>query len=101
MPYETVGYEVSDHIATITLNRPERLNAFSRLLSGELIGALHRANDDGEVRAVIVTGAGRAFSAGLDLQERQLGQVPEPPDTEAGEAEQQDVHYVFEQIACH
>jgi enoyl-CoA hydratase/carnithine racemase len=67
MTYETIHYQVEDHIATITLNRPDRLNAFNHQVQTDLIGALDRIDADDEVRAVIVTGAGRAFCAGADL----------------------------------
>ncbi|HEU5158043.1 MAG TPA: enoyl-CoA hydratase-related protein [Streptosporangiaceae bacterium] len=67
MPYAEIEYEVVDRIATITLNRPERLNAFTLVMRGELIDAFDRADADDDVRAVVVTGAGRAFCAGADL----------------------------------
>ncbi len=67
MSYEHIKYEVSDRILTITLNRPKKLNAFTGVMQGELIEAFDRADEDDEVRAVIVTGAGRGFCAGADL----------------------------------
>ena len=67
MAYETILYEVSDNILTVTLNRPDRLNAFTFGMMRELIEAFDRADADDEVRAIIVTGAGRAFCAGADL----------------------------------
>ena len=67
MAYNTIIYEVADNILTITLNRPERLNAFTREMQTEMIDALDRADADDEVRAIIVTGAGRGFCAGADL----------------------------------
>ena len=66
-PFETLLYEVEDGLAQITLNRPERLNAFTGRMRQELIAALDRVDADDGVRAVIVTGAGRAFCAGADL----------------------------------
>ena len=60
-------YEVTDGVATITFNRPEKLNAFTREMVHSMIELLDRADADDEVRAVIVTGAGRAFCAGADL----------------------------------
>jgi enoyl-CoA hydratase/carnithine racemase len=65
--FETIRYEVADNILTITLNRPDKLNAFNRTMRDELITAFGHADADDEVRAVIVTGAGRAFCAGADL----------------------------------
>jgi enoyl-CoA hydratase/carnithine racemase len=67
MPY--VDYEKKDHIARITLNRPERLNAFGRELSGQLREAEIRFAEDDDAWACIYTGTGRAFSAGRDLKE--------------------------------
>jgi enoyl-CoA hydratase/carnithine racemase len=67
MPFETILYEVSEQILTITLNRPDKLNAFNATMMRELIEAFDAADKDDEVRAVIVTGAGRAFCAGADL----------------------------------
>lgn len=59
--------DLSDRILTITLNRPARLNAFTQTMARELLGTFDRADDDDEVRVVIVTGAGRGFCAGADL----------------------------------
>jgi enoyl-CoA hydratase/carnithine racemase len=59
--------EVADNVLTITLNRPERLNAWTGQMGGELMAAFDRADADDEVRVVIVTGAGRGFCAGADL----------------------------------
>ncbi len=69
--YETVGYDRSDRVATLTLTRPDALNSFNRQLKEELLAALRAAERDRTVRVVILTGAGRAFSAGQDLRERQ------------------------------
>jgi enoyl-CoA hydratase/carnithine racemase len=69
MEFETIGYEVAEGVLTITLQRPERLNAFTEAMGAELIEAFERADRDDEVRAVIVTGAGRGFCAGMDLGE--------------------------------
>ena len=63
----TLRYEVRDAIATITLHRPDKLNAFTALMRDELIAAFDASDADDAVRAVIVTGAGRAFCAGADL----------------------------------
>ena len=67
MPYETILYEDAEQILTITLNRPEKLNAFNATMQRELIAAFDAADKDDDVRAIIVTGAGRAFCAGADL----------------------------------
>ncbi len=65
----TILYEVSDGIATITLNRPERMNAFTTEMRDDLIDAFNKTDADDAVRAVIITGAGKAFCAGADLSE--------------------------------
>jgi enoyl-CoA hydratase/carnithine racemase len=67
MAYEQIIYEVADNIATITLNRPEKLNAFTGIMMNEMLDAFDKADADDNVRAIIVTGAGRAFCAGADL----------------------------------
>lgn len=67
MAYEQIKYEVQDNILTITLNRPDKLNAFTHTMMAELIDAFDKADADDNVRAIIVTGAGRAFCAGADL----------------------------------
>ena len=67
MAYEQIIYEVADGVATITLNRPEKLNAFTGVMMAEMIDAFDRIDADDAVRCVIVTGAGRAFCAGADL----------------------------------
>lgn len=61
-------YEVDDRIATITLNRPERLNAWTRRMGGEYRHCLARAAGDDGVRVIVVTGAGRGFCAGADTE---------------------------------
>ncbi|MGZ6016412.1 MAG: crotonase/enoyl-CoA hydratase family protein [Phenylobacterium sp.] len=65
--FETLIYAVEDGIATITLNRPEKLNAFNTQMMKDMIAAFDETDRDDAVRAVIVTGAGRAFCAGADL----------------------------------
>jgi enoyl-CoA hydratase/carnithine racemase len=67
MSFQEIRYEVADHVLTITLNRPERLNAFTPTMGRELMEALDRADADDDVRAIIVTGEGRGFCAGADL----------------------------------
>jgi len=65
--FETVIYALADGVATITLNRPERLNAFTDRMRAELIEAIDHTDADDAVGAVVITGAGRAFCAGADL----------------------------------
>src|SRR4051794_15761438 len=67
MAYEHILYDVKDNILTITLNRPDKLNAFTGTMQAELIDAFDRADKDDNVRAIIVTGAGRGFCAGAEL----------------------------------
>ena len=67
MAYDTVLYTVSDRICTIALNRPEKLNAWTRQMHFDLKDAMHTAGADPEVRAIILTGAGRGFCAGADM----------------------------------
>ncbi len=67
MELNTVIYEVKDRIATITLNRPDRMNAWTMEMMAEVIEAFDVADNDDDVRAIIVTGAGKAFCAGADL----------------------------------
>ncbi len=73
-----VEFTVEDHVATILLNRPEKLNAFNEPMSKEIWTAFHRAEDEEDVRAVVLCGAGRAFCAGADLVEM------ESPEAERG-----------------
>ena len=65
----TVLYEVVDHVATITYNRPERLNAINGQMRTDLNGTWERFRDDNDAWVAIVTGAGRAFCAGADLKD--------------------------------
>ncbi|MDB5985056.1 MAG: enoyl-CoA hydratase [Nevskia sp.] len=67
MSYETLDYSVREGILTLTLNRPDHLNAFTVTMANELVAAFGRASREAEVRAIVVTGAGRAFCAGMDL----------------------------------
>jgi enoyl-CoA hydratase/carnithine racemase len=89
MNLQEIRYEVADHVLTITLDRPDRLNAFTPTMQHELIEAFDRADADDEVRAIVVTGEGRAFCAGADLgggggtfdwRERDAGDAPVPRD---------------------
>ena len=85
MEYEAILYDVSERVATITLNRPERMNSFSAELLSEWEDALRRSSEDDGVRAVIVTGAGRAFCGGADLQASGEQDRVLMSDREAGE----------------
>ncbi len=67
MTYNTLNWKLSDGVLTLTLNRPDLLNAFTVEMADELEAAFTRASADDEVRAIVVTGAGRAFCAGMDL----------------------------------
>lgn len=67
MAYENIKYEVVEQILTITLNRPQKLNALTTTMKRELIDAFDRADKEDDVRAIIVTGEGHAFCAGADL----------------------------------
>jgi enoyl-CoA hydratase/carnithine racemase len=67
MTFRTLDLRVDDRIATLTLNRPDQLNAFTVEMANELIAAFQQASEDDGIGAVVVTGAGRAFCAGMDL----------------------------------
>ncbi|HEY0070627.1 MAG TPA: enoyl-CoA hydratase-related protein [Chloroflexia bacterium] len=70
MDYETILYDIDEGVLTITLNRPDVLNAFNRKMTDELQDAFKRAERDSEVRCIVLTGAGGAFSSGEDLKSR-------------------------------
>ncbi|MCP3018346.1 enoyl-CoA hydratase [Cupriavidus basilensis] len=72
MAYEQVKYEVSDLVATITFNRPDRLNALTRIMEAEIREAMQQADRDRDVRAIVLTGAGRGFCAGMDMDELEV-----------------------------
>jgi enoyl-CoA hydratase/carnithine racemase len=85
--FETILYDVADGIATITLNRPDKLNAFTGQMMADMIAAFDASDADDDVRVVIVTGAGRGFCAGADLSAG--GSTfdrsgPQDPEREAG-----------------
>jgi E-phenylitaconyl-CoA hydratase len=78
MSSHTLLFDRTDHVAVITLNRPEVRNAMNRELSGALLEALHRVRAEDDIRVAVITGAGRTFSAGADLKERaQVGRAAE------------------------
>lgn len=76
--YETVRLDVADGVATLTLNRPDRLNSFTVAMHGEVRAALDAADADPSVRCLLLTGAGRGFCAGQDLADRAVA-----PDSDA------------------
>ncbi len=82
MGYEQVLYDIQDGVAVITLNRPDKLNAFTGTMGEELWDAFTRSVADDEVRAIVFTGAGRAFCAGVDL--KALGQPAEGQKISSG-----------------
>lgn len=67
MEYQDIRYQVSNHILTLTLNRPERMNAWTLRMRDEMLDALSRANVDDDIRVIVVTGEGKAFCAGMEL----------------------------------
>ena len=75
MTFQSITYSVADHVAQLTLNRPERLNALHAGALKEINTAMDRAEADADVRVVVVSGAGRAFSSGFDLK-AQMEQAP-------------------------
>ena len=94
MNFEQITTNLTDNVLTITLNRPERLNAWTAQMGSELIKAFDRADEDDEVRAIIVTGAGRGFCAGADLasggetfdyRKRERARVGAPPRDNGGQ----------------
>ncbi len=80
MPYDNILYEVDGPVLTITFNRPDTLNAISPALEAELHGALDQADEDMSIRAIILTGKGRAFSAGYDMAGRHSDEQMGPLD---------------------
>ena len=80
MTYQTILYSVSDGVARLTLNRPERLNSFNAQMHAEVRQALARLESDSTVRVLVITGAGRGFCAGQDLGDRTVAPGGEPVD---------------------
>jgi 2-(1,2-epoxy-1,2-dihydrophenyl)acetyl-CoA isomerase len=81
MSYETIDFSVEDSVAELTLNRPERLNAWNQQLGDELREAILKDAADPSVRAVLITGAGRGFSSGADLKDTlERAEGEQPPD---------------------
>ena len=67
--YNTILFEIKQHVAWITMNRPDKLNAFTFEMSKEMNDALKKAERDSDVRAIVITGAGRAFCSGQDIED--------------------------------
>lgn len=80
MTYETIQFEIADGVATLTLNRPDKLNSFTVQMHGELADAIRKINADDSVRAVLLTGAGRGFCAGQDLGDRAVNSGDTAPN---------------------
>lgn len=81
MDYETILFEAKDHVATITMNRPDKLNACNLKMFQEIDHALSLVEDDEKIRVVVITGAGdRAFSAGVDFEELEFEDLSESTD---------------------
>ena len=77
--YQTIKTEISERIMTITINRPERMNVYNTQMKDELISALDAADRDDEVKVIIVTGEGRAFCAGKDLEQSSTHEIEDIP----------------------
>ena len=77
MDYQQIKYDKKDGILTITLNRPDKLNAFTGQMLSELMDAIDRSDRDDDIRAVVFTGAGRGFCAGADLAEFDFAPGPD------------------------
>src|SRR5580658_2663595 len=84
MPYTDILYDVDDFIATITLNRPDKLNAWTAEMDAEVRAAIESAAADDAVRAIVITGAGRGFCAGADMSRLSRLSAGETPRTIVG-----------------
>ena len=84
MSFENIIYERKGQIAYLTLNRPEKLNALNAELMWEFREAMAVVSEDTEVRALIITGAGRAFSSGIDIQRNNHATDPSAGTADAG-----------------
>lgn len=80
MPYETILFEIREAVACITLNRPEKLNAFTARMHEELHAAVDEVRGNDALRVLLITGSGRGFCAGQDLNERAMSGGPDGPD---------------------
>lgn len=91
MEYREIIYTTADRIAVITLNRPSRLNAWTPVMAEEVRDAMHGAADDGEVRVIVVTGAGRGFCSGADMAELENAAAGGVPGADSGKSAEQRV----------
>jgi len=83
MKFKYILLEKKEHIATVTLNRPDKLNALNEKMFDEIADALVNIGEDEDMRVLVLTGAGRAFSAGADLREEEGEQVLREQNAEA------------------
>ena len=97
MPYETILFDVAEGVATVTLNRPDKLNCFTAAMHVELRDALARVRADASVRALLITGAGRGFCAGQDLTESVMSRSPSPGTGEGRGEDTGDIGGTLEQ----
>ena len=98
--YNTLLYEVDDRVASIVLNRPERMNALSLELCGEITAALAAADADAEVRVIVISGAGgKAFSAGYDMKDS-MASGPRRPDLAWRQRLQKDLRFCYAPWEC-
>jgi enoyl-CoA hydratase/carnithine racemase len=102
MAYTEIAYTQADHIATITLNRPDKLNAWTATMEGEVRDAALKASADPDVRVIVLTGAGRGFCAGADMNRLQNFAAGRPMDNSApkphglkGEGENFNQRYAY------
>ncbi|CAN7724992.1 2-(1,2-epoxy-1,2-dihydrophenyl)acetyl-CoA isomerase PaaG [Duganella sp. LjRoot269] len=80
MNYENILFDITDGVATLTLNRPDKLNSFTQAMHEEVRHAIHKVNTDKSVRVFVLTGAGRGFCAGQDLSDRSVEPGASPVD---------------------
>ena len=97
MKYNTITFEKEGHVAIITLNRPERLNAVTRIMIDELKEVLENVAIDHEVRVLIVTGAGRGFCAGADL--KASGAEAEIGEGDTSEEQRQAIRHGLQEVS--
>jgi 2-(1,2-epoxy-1,2-dihydrophenyl)acetyl-CoA isomerase len=95
MSYETVIWDVEDGVGKITLNRPERLNAWNQQFGHEMKQVVAQAAEDDSVRALLITGAGRAFSSGADLKEQGAGDLLEDGRPDTGKVLRETYHPIL------